>query len=84
MFNKIKEWIKSKKAAVVAKMTDDKGEMYVPTLVMVGGAVMLGFVLISIFAGLFQGVIKEGLTEAFTSIFTNIKTIIGSGSPTIS
>lgn len=83
MFKKIKEWFKNKKAAVVAKVTDDKGEMYVPTIVMVAGAVMLGFVLINIFDGLFDGVIKEGLTEAMTSIFTNVKTIVGTGSPTI-
>ena len=83
MFKKIKEWFETKKAAVVANVTDDKGEMYVPTIVMVAGAVMLGFVLINIFDVLFDGVIKEGLTEAMTSIFTNVKTIVGTGSPTI-
>lgn len=83
MFKKIKEWIESKKASVVAKVCDDKGEMYVPTLVMVAGAVLLGFVLIDIFNDLFNGVVKTGLTESFTSIFTNIKAIISSGSPSV-
>ena len=83
MFKKIKEWFENKKAVVAEKLNDDKGEMYVPTLVLVAGAVLLGFVLINIFDVLFDGVVKQGLTDAFTSIFTNVKAIIQSGSPSV-
>ena len=69
MFKKIKEWFETKKAAVVANVTDDKGEMYVPTIVMVAGAVMLGFVLINIFDvgiyGKVAGILPIGMMIAY-------------------
>ena len=57
MLQKSQDWNEARKAAVVAKMTDDTGELYVLTIVMVAGAVLLGFLLISIFDVLFGGVI---------------------------